>query len=259
MLRMDLANKKYAVTTPLKGLLVASLLPILGLSLTSPEIMLFVILIAVPFSLFCMALIGAPLYFLLKRYRLLNFPLCIVAGVLCSVPGSIVFSPSDLPIEFSLSNYISFSLIGGVGGCLFWAIYARVFGKEQRKIGSVFGFVIVASFSAALSYASQFKTIEYVDGKTLTKGVSFVESNERLVPIKVEGEQLMVRLAEQVPYICNCEVILAKWRDMFTHETKYSLTHYPQVPRAHHYNVLSEEDKAKVPRDCPNDGKVLIF
>ena len=256
---MDLANKKYAVTTPIEALLLASIIPVLVLSLASSEAMFIVILIAIPFSLFCMALIGAPLYFLLKRHNLLNFPLCIVGGVLCSVPGSMVFSPSGLPVEFSLSNYISFSLLGSVGGFLFWAVYARVFGREQSKLGSVFGFVILASLSAALLYANQFKTIEYVDGKTLTKGVAFVDSNERLVPIEVEGEKLMVRLAEQVPYISNCKASLSKWRDMFTHEIKYSVSHYPQLPRAHHFKVFSEAGKANVPRECLHDGMVILF
>lgn len=256
---MDLSNKKYSVNTPAKGLLIASTLPIVGFALTSPEAIFIAILVAVPFSLFCMLLIGAPLYFLLKRYRLLNFPLCIIAGVLCSVPGSIVFSPSGLPIEFSLSNYISFSFLGAVGGIVFWAVYARVYYQGQSKLGSVFGFVVVFGLSAALLYVNQFKTIEYVDGRTFTEGVSFVESNERLVPIQVQDEELFVRLAEHVPYINNCEVSLSKWRNMFTHEIKYSVSHYPQVPRAHHFKVFSEQGKAKVPRKCPHDGKVIFF
>lgn len=256
---MDLTNKKYSVSTSTKGLLISSTLPILGLSLTSEEAMFIAILIAVPFSLFCMLLIGAPLYFLLKRNRLLNFPMCIVAGVLCSVPGSIVFSPSSLPIEFSLSNYISFSLLGAAGGFIFWAVYARLYGREQSKLGLCAGFILLVGLSSALLYLNDFKTVEYLDGRTLTQGVVFVDSNERLVPILVHDEQLKVRLAEQVPYINNCDVSLSKWRDMFTHEIKYSLSHYPLVPRAHHYKVFSEEGKAKVPLECTQDGKVIIF
>ncbi|GEA06424.1 hypothetical protein KUL42_11850 [Alteromonas sp. KUL42] len=256
---MDLTSSKFSVDTPYKGLVIASILPVAGLAMTSPEAMLIAIAIAIPFSLLCMMLIGAPVYYLLKRLRILNFPLCIFSGVLCSVPGSMMFSPSGLPIEFSLSSYISFSLLGAVGGFVFWAVYARVHGRDQNKLGLGIGFALVAGLATAILYSNDFKTIEYVDGRTLPQGVSFVDWHERLVPVKVQGEELMARLAEQVPYISNCETSLSKWRDMFTHEIKYSVSHYPQVPRAHHFKVFSEEGKAKVPRECPPDGKVIFF
>ena len=109
----------------LKAFLIAPAIPIILITIFTLPFGLFFLLFGLPLAYIGAFFIGVPFYFLFNKLSLLSLPFVMLGGVICAIPGIIVFWKPDLQLIYSLGNFTYFSMIGMSGGFFFWFLYIR--------------------------------------------------------------------------------------------------------------------------------------
>lgn len=82
-------------------------------------------LIFFPYSALAGSLVGAPIYLISKRFRLVTWWMAAIAGFAAGVSAALaMFGRSSMPIQL-----LTYAVLGAVAGSLFWLV--RSFGQKE--------------------------------------------------------------------------------------------------------------------------------
>lgn len=232
-----------------KAFAIAPAIPIVIVSVLSLPAGIIVFMLGAPVAYACAALIGIPLFALYNKASINGWSYFVLGGSLCAVPGILLFTKYDVPIVYSLQSISSFSLIGAVGGFIFWWLYPRKKFKDNQQT-NLAGIIAIAVLGSALSYIYVLGQYDYIDGKTLSIEHPFVSPIDTMAAIEADGKTIDARIPKGVPYRTNCKIGVVVWRELFNHKKVYSLSHYPDYPQAHHYQWLTEQAQQSISKSC---------
>jgi len=232
-----------------KAFAIAPVIPIAILSILSLPAGLIVFMLGTPVAYACAIVIGIPLFVLSRKARIVGWSYFILGGSLSAVPGTLLFIKYDAPIVYSLQSISVFTIIGAVGGFVFWWLYPRKkFNVNEQT--NLPGIIAIMVLGCALSYIYVLGQYDYIDGKILSTEHPFVSPADTMATIEAGGEIVEGRIPKGVPYRTNCKIGVVVWRELFTHNKVYSLSHYPDYPQAHHYQWLTEEAQKNISKSC---------
>lgn len=217
---------------PYIALLISTVTPWLILILfTSDEVTSFIIFLAIPFSLALMIFVGLPTYLLLKKARLLNLPLCMLTGMLCSLPIVIILTRAEQPLQFLLATLAYLSPVGAFGGLIFWLIYGRTTQQRETRKALATGFTILSVVCVVLLRVYLITDEKRVRGVIPENELPYLLNQQRQVPVMINGERKNALLAANKSYRQGCDVMLYSWRDFFSGRQQYQVNYYPGSPK----------------------------
>lgn len=114
------------LSQPIKGFLIAPLVPCIGWAIVvlNPTILVF----AIPVSYMCALLLGAPLYLILRKLNKVNVLTILAGGTIAGGLPSLVFmalvtkSLSELFSPYHMKSLALFALFGLIAGVIFWLV-----------------------------------------------------------------------------------------------------------------------------------------
>lgn len=235
-----------------KAFAIAPAVPIVLMAVLSLPAGILILVVALPVAYVCALVVGLPIYQLLKRFRLMGWPYFIIGGVICSVPGMLLFYKDNAHYVYSLQMLASFAALGGIGGIIFWWLAIRSpEGMNKYTFSNIPGYVLLFLALGVAGYVYAMGRVEYTEGTLSEKQHPFVSEEDTWVSAIIkDGSLVKARLPAGIPYRAKCAVGLAVWRDLFSHEFVYSISYYPDAPFAHHYQWLKDEKKNEITHAC---------
>tara|TARA_R110000737_G_C14560131_1_gene482147 strand:+ start:653 stop:1399 length:747 start_codon:yes stop_codon:yes gene_type:complete len=232
-----------------KAFAIAPAIPIFIASVLSLQAGFFVFILGIPVAYGCAMFIGIPLFALYKKADITGWSYYVLGGALCAVPGVLLFVKYNAPIVYSLQSISAFTLIGAIGGIIFWWLYPRK-KLEVSEQSNLTGVILILIIGCGLSYIYVLGQYDYIEGKTLSIDHPFVSSEDTVAKIVIAEKIIDARIPKGVPYRSNCKVGVVVWRELFRHKKVYSLSNYPDSPQAYHYQWLTKEAQSNINKSC---------
>ena len=238
----------------LLGFLVAPLIPVFLFSLTAGAYFFIILMVGVPAAYIGALVIGAPLLFILRKFRCLSWQYFVLGGVLCALPFGLFYSGSaSTHLEiYGLRNMVLFCAIGAAGGITFWFISIRSSGDVRkslwREIVGLVSLVFVTVFCGYIYYLGA--SLSY-EGKMLQQNLEFISDSSREVEIELsDGAFVGASLSANLPYRPGCPVYVTSRRSYINMKKLYWVNGYKDSPFVNIWPILEQSKRDGIPRSC---------
>ncbi len=211
-------------------------------------------MVGVPAAYVGALVIGAPLFYFLKKLNCLSWPYFVLGGVLCSLPFGWFYSGgANTHIEiYGLRNMVVFFAIGAAGGITFWVISVRsqlgIYRSVLRESIGIVGLIIVSVSSIYIYFLGASESLE---GRMPEQNIKFLSSSSREVQIELaDGISIDASLPANLPYRPGCPIYVTSRRSYTTTENLYWVNGYKDSPFVNVWQILEQSKKDEIPRSC---------